>query len=162
MTALNGLDDRLARNDRQNESFVRNESQARQVATDMPLVHVSGKGVPFDELLTHPPHSIPTSSHPTYCSDATRRAERLLGMAPSAYFYAGRACPDFGDVALAFDPSSEAGHTVSAHPFDTGGLVHEKRHIKCNLNGPDDEAEPVGLVGKGARREDGRGLPRAG
>ena len=109
----------------------------------MPLVHVSGKVVPFDELLTHPPHEIPTSSHPTYCSDATRKAERLLGMAPSAYFCAGRACPKFGDVALAFDPSCEIGYTVSATPFDTGGLVHDDRYIKCNLNGPDDEAALV-------------------
>lgn len=143
MPALTDLDHRLAGNAEQNASFQRNESQARQVAADMPLVHVSGKGVPFDALLTQPPHEIPTSSHPTYCSDATRRAESLLGLAPSAYFYAGRACPDFGDVALAFGPSCDARHTVSVTPFDTGGLVHEKRFIRCNLNGPNDEAALV-------------------
>ena len=33
----------------------------------------------------------------------------------------------FGDVALAFEPSIENGHTVSVSPIDTGGLVHEKR-----------------------------------
>ena len=110
----------------------------------MPLVHVSGpKEFPFDEILAIPPHEIPTSAHPTYYSDTTRRAEDLLGLVRSAYFYAGRACPCFGDVALAFEPSIEDGHTVSVTPIDTGGLVHEKRYIRCNLNGPDDEAALV-------------------
>jgi hypothetical protein len=56
------------------------------------------------------------------------------------YFYAGRACDDFGNVAIAYNPSVEADHTISVTPFDTGGLIHEKRLIKCSLNSATDEA----------------------
>jgi hypothetical protein len=134
MPALTSLPELLSKNPDQAKSFNRNERQARELATRVHLIHVTGpKEVPFDELLSESPHAIPTSEHPQYYSDATRRAEDLLGLARSAYFYAGRACPAFGDLALAFEPSIEAGHKVSVSPIDTGGLVHEMRYIKCAL-----------------------------
>ena len=140
MPALASLPHLLSNNPAQAASFSRNESQARHLAGQVHLIHVSApKEVPFDELLTVSPHAIPTSDHPLYYSDATRRAEDLLGLFRSAYFYAGRACPAFGDVALAFEPSIENGHTVSVSPIDTGGLVHEKRYIKCTLAGQDED-----------------------
>lgn len=103
----------------------------QRLARAVPLVHVTGvrhgvapdRCVAFERLLFDEPHEIPTSDHPVYCSDATRNAEDLLGLGRSAYFYAGRACPDFGDVALAYSAECEIGHTGSVTPFDTGGLI---------------------------------------
>jgi hypothetical protein len=109
----------------------------------MPLVHVSGRERPFDTTIQNHPHEIPTSDDPEYYSDLTRRAEDLLGVPRSAYFYAGRAHPDFGNVAMVFAAGCETGHTGSATPFDTGGLVHPKRHIKLRLVPTDGEAERI-------------------
>lgn len=144
MPALSGLQNQMSMNPTQRESFDRNEAHARKIAKMVHLVHVSSTNeVSFDELLTEPPHSIPTSDHASYCSDATRRAEDLLGLARSAYFYAGRACPAFGDLALAFGPSAEVGRTVSVSSIDTGGLVHSNRYIKCEVTGADEDAARV-------------------
>ncbi|MEJ7592597.1 MAG: hypothetical protein WKF77_13680 [Planctomycetaceae bacterium] len=103
MPALSGLQNQMSINPTQQESFDRNESRAKKIAEKVHLVHVSStKEVSFDELLIQPPHAIPTSEHLTYCSDATRRAENLLGLARSAYFYAGRACPAYEDPEKVF------------------------------------------------------------
>ena len=144
MPALSGLQNQMSINPTQQESFDRNASRAKKIAEKVHLVHVSSaKEVSFDELLIQPPHAIPTSEHLTYCSDATRRAENLLGLARSAYFYAGRACPAFGDLALAFEPPIENGHTVSVSSIETGGLVHPNRYIKCEVAGADEDAARV-------------------
>lgn len=113
------------------------------VAQSVHLVHVSGKGVSFDVLAERPPHELPTSKDTDYYTDDTRKAEDLLGLARSAYFYAGRAHPEFGNVAMAFTPDCEANHTGSATPFDTGGLLHPNRYIKVRLTPNDGEAERV-------------------
>jgi hypothetical protein len=115
----------------------------RALAEQMLLVHVSGRERSIELTIQNPPHEIPTSVDPGYCSDLTRRAEGLLGLSSSAYFYAGRAHPDFGTIAMAFAPSCEAGRTGSATPFDTGGLVHPKRLIKVRLVPTDGQAERV-------------------
>jgi hypothetical protein len=115
----------------------------RAVAERMLLVHVSGRERPFETTIQNPPHEIPTSVDHGYCSDLTRRAEALLGLEPSVYFYAGRAHPDFGTLAMAFAPTCEAGRTGSATPFDTGGLVHPRRFIQVRLVPTDGEAERV-------------------
>ena len=114
----------------------------RRMAERIALVHVSGRERPFEITVENPPHEIPTSVDRDYCTELTRRAESMLGLSPSAYFYAGRAHPDFGNIALAFVPGCEADHTGSATPFDTGGLVHPRRFIKVRLN-TDDEPELV-------------------
>jgi len=144
MPALSGLQNQMSMNPTQRESFDRNEAHARKIAKMVHLVHVSSTNeISFVELLIEPPHAIPTSDHVTYCSDATRRAEDLLELARSAYFYAGRACPAFGDLALAFGPSAEVGRTVSVSSIDTGGLVHSNRYIKCEVTGADEDAARV-------------------
>ena len=149
MPALSGLQNQMSINPTHQESYDRNESRAKKIAEIVHLVHVSSTNeVSFDELLIQPPHAIPTSDHLTYCSDATRRAEKLLDLVRSAYFYAGRAYPAFGDLALAFDPSTENGHTVSVSSIDTGGLVHPNRYIKCEVAGADEDAARVEF-GKG-------------
>jgi len=64
-----------------------------------------------------------------------------FGLPRSAYFYAGRAHPSFGNVALAFAADCETGHTGSATPFDTGGLLHPRRPIRLGLVPADGDAE---------------------
>jgi len=130
------------------EAYERRLPGARDVADRVHLVHVSGvgkdgKGIAFDSIIQNPPQEIPTSDDLEYYDDSTRCAEKLLGLAPSGYFYAGRAHPDFGNVALAFAPECEANHTGSATPFDTGGLLHPSRYIKVKFDPNDDEAERV-------------------
>jgi hypothetical protein len=94
-------------------------------------------------IVEEPPHEIPTSDDQGYCTEFTRHSESLLGLSPSAYFYAGRAHPSFGSVALAFAPSCQDTHTGSVTPFDTGGLLHPKRRISVRLIPTDGEAERV-------------------
>ena len=108
------------------------------VAMKMPLVHVESN---VCDLVMNPPHEIPTSA--TDGKSNTKRTEELLGLPPSAYFYAGRACPDFGNRAFAFAAECEAGHTGAASPFDTGGLMSQRSHLKLRLNPNDGEAERV-------------------
>ena len=108
------------------------------VAMKIPLVHVESN---VCDLVMNPPHEIPTSA--TDGKSNTKRTEELLGLPPSAYFYAGRACPDFGNTAFAFAAECEVGHTGSASPFDTGGLMSQRSHLKLRLNPNDGEAERV-------------------
>lgn len=110
------------------------------VANKVPLVHVDRAVI---DLIDHPPHEIPTSAKGSN-SDKTRRVEGMLELAPSAYFYAGRAHPKFGSTAFAFAAGCEDAHTGSATPFDTGGLLNSPpRNLKLRLIPNDGEAERV-------------------
>ena len=122
-------------------AYYRQLPVCRDVAQRIPLVHVTGRD-PFVGMIRNPPHEIPTSAGRLDRNPSTQDAEKLLGLRPSAYFYAGRAHPSFGSAALAFAAGSEAAHMGSATPFDTGGLVHPRRYIKVRLT-PDDEPERV-------------------
>jgi hypothetical protein len=117
--------------------------RCRTVARRVALVHVSGRERAIETTIEKPPYEIPTSDDHRYCTDFTRRAEALLGLRPSAYFYAGRAHPSFGSMALAFAAGCEDTHTGSVTPFDTGGLLHPKRPIRVRLVPSDGEAERV-------------------
>jgi hypothetical protein len=124
--------------------------EARLVAAVIPLVHVGGNElrIPFEQLIVDAPHEIPTAAHAVYCSDLTRRAEDLLGLPRSCYFYAGRAHPQYGSVALAFAVDCEAGRAGSATPFDSGALVHPQpnNRLQLNLAGGDDEANRIAFA----------------
>ena len=106
------------------------------VAAKVPLVHVERQLI---ERIKQPPHEIPTSEP----GSKTRHAEEQLGLPPSAYFYAGRAHPKFGNVAMAFAAGCEDSHTGSASPFDTGGLVSNPPHLKLRLVPTNGETERV-------------------
>jgi hypothetical protein len=140
MTVFTDLDTRVTAAPFDTLAYDHRLPDCRAIAQTISLVHVSGRE---RTTMRDPPHEIPTSMDAAYCTDDTRRTERLLGLSPSAYFYAGRAHPGFGNVALAFAPGSEALHTGSATPFDTGGLVHPNRYIKIQLSPADGEAERV-------------------
>lgn len=150
MPVLTDLAQRLDADADWRAAFEAQRIRADVVAGAICIVHVSGvgedgHGVPFDRLVTEPPYELPTSGHAEYCSDATRRAEDLLDLGRSLYFYAGRALPEFGDVALAFAPACEIHHAGSATPFDTGGLMREHpfRVMHLALNPTDGQAERV-------------------
>ena len=118
-----------------------NLSACENIAAKMPLVHTTGRGRSFDQTVVKSPGVVPTSQDTGYYSDGTRNAEKSLGLPPSAYFYAGRAHKDFGNVAMAFSPTCEAGHAGSVTPFDTGGLMNRK--IALKLDPSDGEAERI-------------------
>jgi len=141
MPVFTDLDKRLAGPPFDLDAYNRQLPSCRSVADRIPLVHVTGESRPFLTTVETPPQEIPTSDDRQYYTDRTRRAESLLGLSPSAYFYAGRAHPKFGPVALAFAPSCETGHTGSASPFDTGGLLHENRYVDVQLDPADCETE---------------------
>jgi len=114
---------------------------SRETAYKVALVHVDRRLV---ELVDIPPHEIPVSSDQNRSSN-TRRVERMLGLPASAYFYAGRASPQFGSTAFAFGPECENAHTGSASPFDTGGLLSNPPHLNLRLSPTDGEEERVGF-----------------
>ncbi len=118
----------------------RDESNA--VAAKVPLVHVDAIAI---DLISNPPHEIPTYATGGKTAN-TARTEGLLGLGPSAYFYAGRAHPKFGSTAFAFPADCENGHTGSATPFDSGGLLREPPQqppLKLRLHPTDGESERV-------------------
>jgi hypothetical protein len=142
MPPLTDLTQRIEADANWNREYQAALPETQRVAQTIHLVHVTGvrenqpreQCIAFERLLLEEPHEIPTSSNPLYCSDATRLAEDILGLGRSSYFFVGRACLDFGDVALAFTPKCEEGHTGSATPFDTGGLINGR--IQGNLPDP--------------------------
>ena len=115
--------------------YRRRLSRSEDIAKATPLIHVDGR---FEAILATPPHELPTAQSPN-----TKRAEDALGYERSVYFFAGRACPRFGSVAIAFDPSSELDHSGSVTPFDSGGLIHPKKLISVNLIPDDDLASRI-------------------
>lgn len=134
MPILTNLSNRLMNDPSWRRSYIANLREAKNIADKIFLVHVSGNPgrVPFAQLISTPPYEIPTSERSYgYCSDQTRDAERVLGLGNCVYFYAGRAHPKFGKIALAFACECERRHTGSATPFDTGGLANRK--IQANL-----------------------------
>ncbi len=105
---------------------------AKRIAMRIPLIHVTHReGRPdFLELLLGN-GVIPTSDGQyNYCGDHTRHVEELLGFPPCVYFYAGRADPRYGSVALAFEGKVQYNNQIeekfhSATPFDTGGIFQQ-------------------------------------
>jgi hypothetical protein len=97
-----------------------------QVAAKMPLVHVTSGRAGRPMLWDIAGGEIPTSeTEHAYCGPTTRFVEGVLGFQPSVYFYAGRAHPRYGDVALAYLPEVEQGMDPSATPFDSGGVARD-------------------------------------
>ena len=143
MPVFTDLDDRVNDAAFNAADYHRRLPGCQSLAQHIALVHVSGRERSFDTTVANPPHEIPTSSDHGYYTDLTRRAENLMGIPPSAYFYAGRAHPDFGCVALAFSAACEGAHDGSASPFDTGGLVHPRRFVGVRLVPTDGEVERV-------------------
>lgn len=143
MAVFTDIGDRVANPPFDSAACARRLDESRSVARTMYLVHVSGGRRSFELTVGVDPQEIPTSADHEYCSDETRDAEDRLGLPRSAYFYAGRAHPSFGDVAMAFSPDCEARHSGTATPFDTGGLIHPRRYIKIRLDSTDEEAELI-------------------
>jgi hypothetical protein len=99
-------------------------------AASVHLIHVRGRGDrdPVQQLLLE--HEIPTSAEEHgYCGDNARFVEDQLDHTRSVYFYAGRAHPDYGSMALAFPASSERNRFHAATPFDSGGLVKHEAEL---------------------------------
>jgi hypothetical protein len=140
MPVLTDFDKRIAEPPFSEPSYKARLVAATSVAEAVPLVHVSGKGMTFESLIDNPPHELPTSENVDYYTDDTRAAEDALGLPRSAYFYAGRAQPEFGNVSLAFGVDCESRHNGSATPFDTGGLMHRNRYISVRLDGAGETA----------------------
>jgi hypothetical protein len=111
------------------------------VADRVLLVHVShGRAGRLTLVQVAGRQAIPGSSDTKYCGQGARNVERLCGYPPSVYFYAGRACPAYGQAALAFPPACEAGRIDSATPFDSGGVVQQgERKFRLRLE-PDNLA----------------------
>ncbi|MCO6459495.1 MAG: hypothetical protein J5I93_29635 [Pirellulaceae bacterium] len=140
MPVLTDLEDRLLHPPFDAAEYRARLPAAQAAAENIHVLHVtaafarSPEWSVFLSILGAPPHEIPTSDHPDYCSDETRRAEALLGYPPSVYFYAGRAHPEFGNLALAFDAGVQVGRIGSVTPFDSGGIVWQPDpHIQVRL-----------------------------
>lgn len=89
MAVFTDLEKRVASPPFEAGAYDRQLPVCRKMAGRIALVHVSGREKPFEMTVEVPPYQIPTSDDPDYYTDVTRRAERLLGLSPSAYFYAG-------------------------------------------------------------------------
>jgi hypothetical protein len=112
-----------------------NRNKAKRVAKEIPLVHVI-RTKHFLEVVKSPLLMLSITQEGR-SSPKTIKAEDTLGLGRCLYFYAGRACPEFGEIALAFDAQCEEEHSGWATPFDTGGLAAQK--IRWNLPDQNDE-----------------------
>jgi hypothetical protein len=135
-------------------------NQAQGIARNVPLVHVSR----WEQwLFSTPPHQIPLSDCPipeerippdrssepgpvTYCGPTALDSEERLGFSRCVYFYAGRAHPQYGNLAFAFPPRCEAGRPGAASPFDTGGVVNRRKPPLLCKFAADDQASRIQLV----------------
>ncbi len=106
------------------------DEQTRLIAQRIPLVHVTDRGsMRLDQIVELIRlGEIPSSAEENgYCGSHARFVEDQLGIPRCVYFYAGRACPDYGRVALSFLPDIETGVFLSASPFDTGGMIRDQQ-----------------------------------
>lgn len=108
--------------DEQRILYARNHAQARKIAESIHLIHVTSSNL-AQLLLLPPPCLLVTGKVPGRPADNMIKIEDLLGLGRCLYFYAGRAYPKAGGAAIAFNKECENGHTGSATPFDTGGLM---------------------------------------
>lgn len=114
----------------------------------IPLIRTEGKQ--FEEGPTLSPASLlglPALRRASK-SDVTRRVEAAFGLGDCLYFFAGHACPDFGDVVLVYDGDMADGDEGSATPFDTGGLhaghVHySSSHVESQAEYCKQHAQPL-------------------
>ena len=88
----------------------------------VPLVRTDGKVFADGDTLTpermiRDPRLLRSSK-----TEVTRETERVLGLGDSLYFYAGHACPEFGQIVLVYAPEWSSSEPGGATPFDTGGL----------------------------------------
>lgn len=135
MPVLTELNARLLADSGWQQGFDQAITAAQQSATGMPLIHVTEREGRFGlaGILLSPTNTIPLSDDGRYCGALTQEAERLLGISPCVYFYAGRADQQYGRAAFAFPPSIEDGRNVSVTPFDSGALVHPTEPLDVNL-----------------------------
>ncbi len=90
----------------------------------VPLVRVEGKTytVRPDLSMTAARFAQGEQLDPEARDQIARDTEAAYGLGDCLYFYAGFACPGFGDVVLAYDPELSDGHPGNASTFDTGGM----------------------------------------
>ncbi|HYV49029.1 MAG TPA: hypothetical protein VFA20_29415 [Myxococcaceae bacterium] len=93
---------------------------------DIPLVRTDGKV--FSAGITLSPERFVHAELLSRASksDHARETEKVYGLGDSLYFFAGYACPGFGDVVFIFEASCLDGVDGGATPFDTGGLYGRK------------------------------------
>jgi hypothetical protein len=63
-----------------------------------------------------------------------REAEAALDLGACLYFYAGHACPPFGDIVLVYEPSIIESHQGNAGDHDTGGVCAGYVHFDPPLD----------------------------
>jgi hypothetical protein len=108
----------------------------------LPLVRTEGKD--FAEGLTLNAQSfieLPTLKRASK-SDIARKAEAAFELGDCLYFFAGHACPDFGDLVLSYSSDMADAEEGSATPFDTGGLSEGHIHADA-LDGGEPRAPYV-------------------
>src|SRR5579871_4422330 len=101
-----------------------------RAAESIPLIHVTDRvgRTSLTELLLR--GEIPTSAEEFgYCGANARFVEDQINHPRCVYFYAGRAYPSYGRVALAFNSSVENNRFYSATPFDSGGLIRPSEEL---------------------------------
>jgi hypothetical protein len=112
MSFFQRLFERIRQDDAWTETYRHNKRWSKYVASQMPLIHVSGDGqFDFVDLMAH--GAVPTSEDSHYCTDDTRRKENEFGFRHSVYFYPGRAHESFGSVAFGVASNVEESHTGS-------------------------------------------------
>lgn len=96
----------------------------------VPLVRVEGKTYTVRPDLSMTPARFAQAEplDPEARDQIARDTEAAYGLGECLYFYAGFACPDFGDVVLVYEPELSDGHPGNASSFDTGGMF--KRYIQ--------------------------------
>jgi hypothetical protein len=123
MPALSNLHDRIKSDGDWHARFRGNLSSTLYIAKNIPLIHVTSKTLLFADLIILS-NGILTATQPSLSGKSpTANDETRSGLMPSLYFYAGRAYPVAGGVAIAMMSSQDMSHTGTATPFDTGGMI---------------------------------------
>jgi hypothetical protein len=120
---------------------------ALRASARIPLLHVTDRLGRAGLATLLQQGEIPTSAEEYgYCGPHARFVEDQIAHPRCVYFYAGRALPAYGRVALAFARAEENARLYSSTPFDSGGIVRPDAEVhlgfRLNLN-PDNLANRV-------------------
>ncbi|MDI6792490.1 MAG: hypothetical protein QME81_06440 [bacterium] len=102
------------------ERFNKNIAKATYVAEKVPSVRVDGNHISLKKLIESNgiiPISVEGSASKESCE-----IEEFLELGSNVYFYLGRACPAYGDYAIALSVEATNDCPQSWTPFDTGAM----------------------------------------
>lgn len=128
MTAFSELQTRIKTDSSWRSNYHGNWRDCQRISSSIPLIHVTCKNGLLSDLIAASRGLLEVSARASSAGAATVRDEDAGQLQSALYFYAGRAYPVLGGLALVFSNHCERNHTGSSTPFDSGGMIRGYIH----------------------------------